>query len=429
MNQHRWHCLTVLFLSTISVPTSNVRAQAQVPSARSNSSAPQSLPQVTPLPLTEDRANEIVPALMKSVPQVSNLPIVTPLGKIQNSIPAKQLTIGKIGSNIAQTPRSQSPIAAVPSSAPTFSSTLRVSAPILLVPNPIESSSAVVTAVAPLPQVDPPESATSVTKTFTSQATSAPIFVSRSDNAKLVKTKLPAAVITNSATVQAEIAPTPLSNDSISLKDLPAAAGKPPEVTAVPKVSPLLARYPKDRVDTPSFETGAPVFVLEGDRPHQIIATAIAQVGDTIVAPEPSIAIPVERPKQTNMPSIPVATPAISKIELPAETVRPVLDKIVSTQTGQASWYGAESGGRTASGENFNPRSLTAAHRTLPFGTMVKVTSLKTGKTAIVKINDRGPFRSRRIIDISAGAAEAIGLKSDGVGDVRVDVLSTQDKL
>ena len=103
-----------------------------------------------------------------------------------------------------------------------------------------------------------------------------------------------------------------------------------------------------------------------------------------------------------------------------------MLDKIVSTQTGQASWYGAESGNRTASGERFNPAAMTAAHRTLPFGTMVKVTNLKTGKAVVVRINDRGPFRSRRIVDLSAGAAEIIGLKSHGVGNVRMDILAPQ---
>jgi rare lipoprotein A len=121
----------------------------------------------------------------------------------------------------------------------------------------------------------------------------------------------------------------------------------------------------------------------------------------------------------------PVGT-GIVKIEQPSATIRPTLDKIVATQTGQASWYGIEGGSQTANGERYNPEGLTAAHRTLPFGTKVRVTSIKTGKSTIVRINDRGPFRSRRIIDVSAGAAKIIGIKNDGVGDVRMDILDGQ---
>jgi rare lipoprotein A len=77
---------------------------------------------------------------------------------------------------------------------------------------------------------------------------------------------------------------------------------------------------------------------------------------------------------------------------------------------GVASWYGNESGNRTASGERFNPKALTAAHKHLPFGTRVKVTNLKNNKSVIVKINDRGPFVRGRIIDLSKYAAKAIGM-------------------
>lgn len=93
---------------------------------------------------------------------------------------------------------------------------------------------------------------------------------------------------------------------------------------------------------------------------------------------------------------------------------------------GMASWYGAGdglSGARTASGERLDPAAYTAAHRTLPFGTRVKVTCLKTGKSAVVRINDRGPFSNNRIIDISHAAAVKIGLKSSGVGKVSLEVL------
>lgn len=91
---------------------------------------------------------------------------------------------------------------------------------------------------------------------------------------------------------------------------------------------------------------------------------------------------------------------------------------------GIASYYGAELHGRkTASGVPFDMYAFTAAHKTLPFGTRVKVTYLATGKNVIVEINDRGPFVASRIIDLSAAAAKAIGLYADGVGKVRIDIL------
>lgn len=86
--------------------------------------------------------------------------------------------------------------------------------------------------------------------------------------------------------------------------------------------------------------------------------------------------------------------------------------------TGRASWY--KQGTITASGEPFSPMNLTAAHRTLPFGTYVRVTNLKNGKSTVVKINDRGPYIKGRVIDLSYGAARRIGLK--GIGYVRIEL-------
>ena len=98
--------------------------------------------------------------------------------------------------------------------------------------------------------------------------------------------------------------------------------------------------------------------------------------------------------------------------------------RVASSSTGHASWYGPGFSGRpTASGERFNPSDMTAAHRTLPFGTRVRVTFLPTGRSVIVRINDRGPFIRGRSIDLSAGAARKIGLHSAGVGQVRMEVL------
>ena len=89
------------------------------------------------------------------------------------------------------------------------------------------------------------------------------------------------------------------------------------------------------------------------------------------------------------------------------------------TLSGQASWYGPGfHGRRTANGETFNTNALTAAHRTLPFGTRVRVVNKRTGRSVVVRINDRGPYAHGRIIDLSHAAAKAIGLA--GVSDVSI---------
>lgn len=96
---------------------------------------------------------------------------------------------------------------------------------------------------------------------------------------------------------------------------------------------------------------------------------------------------------------------------------------IVGVQ-GMASYYGARHHGRkTASGEPFNQHALTAAHRTLPFGTKVRVTNLKNQKSVIVRINDRGPYAKGRIIDLSAQAARELNMVRAGVAPVRVEPL------
>ena len=80
-------------------------------------------------------------------------------------------------------------------------------------------------------------------------------------------------------------------------------------------------------------------------------------------------------------------------------------------------------GRKTANGERFNQHAFTAAHKTLPFGTKLKVTCIATGKSAIVTVNDRGPFHGNRALDLSKAAASAIGLLDRGVGKVKIDVL------
>ena len=89
---------------------------------------------------------------------------------------------------------------------------------------------------------------------------------------------------------------------------------------------------------------------------------------------------------------------------------------------GMASYY--KSGKRTANGEKFNPHGLTAAHRKLKFGTKVRVTNVRTGKSVVVRINDRGPFIRGRVIDLSLGAAKVIGLHKSGVARISYTVLN-----
>lgn len=91
---------------------------------------------------------------------------------------------------------------------------------------------------------------------------------------------------------------------------------------------------------------------------------------------------------------------------------------------GHASFYGNEFAGKaTASGEAFNPRLLTAAHRTLPIGSRVRVTHSRSGKAVIVRINDRGPFSGNRAIDLSQAAADRIGITEAGTARVRLALL------
>ena len=90
--------------------------------------------------------------------------------------------------------------------------------------------------------------------------------------------------------------------------------------------------------------------------------------------------------------------------------------------SGMASFYGNESGSKTASGQRFNQNAMTAAHRTLPFGTKLRVTH--GDRSVVVTINDRGPFIRGRVLDLSTGAARAVGLTSAGVGRVVAEVIS-----
>ena len=111
-------------------------------------------------------------------------------------------------------------------------------------------------------------------------------------------------------------------------------------------------------------------------------------------------------------PPAPAPAPVIS-----APTPAPTF-----TQQGVASWYGqSHHGRRTANGESYDMNGLTAAHRTLPFGSVVRVTRIDDGRTVKVRINDRGPYAGNRIIDLSAQAARDIGMTESGTARVKVE--------
>lgn len=152
--------------------------------------------------------------------------------------------------------------------------------------------------------------------------------------------------------------------------------------------------------------TTAPASVALQHRPSNAAGTVTSTAG----AAAPAQAAPTANRLDPVHPS----TPKVS-----AGSTNPSGD-----QVGYASWYGSRFHGRlTANGEVYDMNKLTAANKTLPFGTVVKVTNLENGRTVDVTINDRGPFVAGRIIDLSRAAAEAIGLMSMGVAKVRLHIV------
>lgn len=151
-------------------------------------------------------------------------------------------------------------------------------------------------------------------------------------------------------------------------------------------------------------------------------------IADRQPVPPPSASAPaetVENPKRgASVPPNPAPGPAHSKrTKMPQEPA-----PVGYTEEGNASWYGNPFHGRRASnGEIYDMYKLTAAHRTLPFETMVRVTNLNNGKTTTVRITDRGPFVDNRIIDLSQAAAREIESIGPGVVPVRIEVLGNVD--
>ncbi len=118
-----------------------------------------------------------------------------------------------------------------------------------------------------------------------------------------------------------------------------------------------------------------------------------------------------------NLPTIRIPAPV-------AKLPRQIAGRVLASFQGIASFYGYDgSGTRTATGERFNPEAMTAAHRSLPFGTRVRVTNTRNGRSVIVRINDRGPYVRGRIIDLSFAAARILGMMSSGIAPVKIEVL------
>lgn len=148
-------------------------------------------------------------------------------------------------------------------------------------------------------------------------------------------------------------------------------------------------------------------------------ATACGHKKPKVYVPPPPEPPERSTPAPTPKPAKPAPTES-APVEIPAPK-----GPVLFSETGLASWYGAPYHNQKASnGEVFDMHALTAAHRTLPLNSVARVTNLKTGASATVRITDRGPFITGRILDLSQAAAKAVGVYGPGVAQVRLDVLS-----
>jgi rare lipoprotein A len=128
-----------------------------------------------------------------------------------------------------------------------------------------------------------------------------------------------------------------------------------------------------------------------------------------------AVALALSVPAAMAQTAVPAAAPAAAPAARPAATV----------ESGKLAWYGRKfAGHRTASGETFNPEALTMAHKTLPFGTRVKVTNTKNKKSVTLRVNDRGPTQADRVGDVSLAAARQLGMVRAGVIDAELEVVA-----
>ena len=178
----------------------------------------------------------------------------------------------------------------------------------------------------------------------------------------------------------------------------------------------------------------APLLALTGctgasDAPFAHMSTSIANAPDSASeARRPALVVPIAMPMTPviiaalPVPTAPaVATPPLHTISAPiARTpALPSLTGAAHALSGVASYYWQDQ--MTSSGERFDKRAMTAAHKTLPLGTKVRVTSAASGRSVIVRINDRGPFKGGRVIDLSEAAAEQLQMTSAGLAPVKIE--------
>lgn len=168
------------------------------------------------------------------------------------------------------------------------------------------------------------------------------------------------------------------------------------------------------------------MFSVQTGRAGQVVAASLF-AGVLFAAPVRADT-PVAAPAPAVQPvSVQPVLPIVTTPQMRA-TAEQKLDQVEALYDhvgeGEASYYGHElAGNRTASGERFNPNELTAAHRTLPLGSKLRVTNQRNGKSVVVRVNDRGPFTHRRVLDLSLAAAKRIDMFHAGKAQVRMELL------
>jgi rare lipoprotein A len=468
MNQHHWTCLTTVFLTTALAPIGNVHAK-NLPSPavgsvdKHFSLSRRSVP-ISPLTVTRnvnesgrishqgnlppENIHSYLPsskliatrqvfnsnwrsmdATQRSNPSESPVSQLHRTRNLKANVPTPATTRPLFKQSIDQTIVTPTPVIRPDGSKSTIVNKTTVRAEIAYAAQRSRSSDS--TTSQPRlnrdvnANISTPVTTPSLFKQSIDQTIVTPTSVIRADGSK--------STIVNATTVRAEIANPAQVKIARASQTAPAPKFKRQmarvidrsEIALTPQATPVATRS-NNRPKISRFEAGLPQYIFDNGRPQQIVSKTIAQVGTETGSSESSVSIPVQQPDRRIIPTqIPTTNGAIgTKTEQPTDKAQSALDQVVATQTGKASWYGSEAGSKTANGERYDPSGLTAAHRTLPFGTKVRVTSLTTGKMVVVRINDRGPVNDSRIIDVSAGAAAAIGIKDRGVGTVRMEVLS-----
>lgn len=172
------------------------------------------------------------------------------------------------------------------------------------------------------------------------------------------------------------------------------------------------------------------------ERRTAAIVVAVATVAAVVpaalasTAPDDHVATPTSSDPSAGQPvvgagaPITAAAPPARQAPTPKGHGERVAEEPAPTISGWASWYGPGFAGRTtASGEVYDPSEMVAAHKSLPFGTRIRVTNQRNGRTTVLRIVDRGPYVGGRILDVSAAAADVLGMKGSGTAPVSIEIL------